>query len=202
MMRFRLLSLGISAVVCSIVVYAAATHRISGITDLWDDINAIQIVKEDKPKPPPPPPPKTPPPPPPPVVMRETKVDLPVQLPPVVTEIPVAKAPPPAPPAPPAPPQITPADFGRKPDGAAYARYYPSRALEREKDGSVSLRCSVAASGRLTSCAVVNEDPPSWGFGEASVKMAQREFQVNPRTVNGQPSEGGVITFTIRWKLG
>jgi protein TonB len=207
MLRFRLIALCVSAVICGIITWAAATHRITGIEDLFDSDRVVNVFVEKKPPPPPPPPPPDrPPPPPPPIVMRQTEVVS--TAPPVITDIPVAPkpepappAPPPAPPAPPAPPQITAADFIKRPDGAAYARFYPSRAMEREKTGSVQLRCQVLASGRLTNCAILDEEPSGWGFGEASVRIA-REFQVRPQTEDGRATDGGSITFRIRWNLG
>jgi protein TonB len=98
-------------------------------------------------------------------------------------------------------PRVTPADFSVLPDGAAFSRYYPRRALERGKQGRVELRCSVNAAGRLVACLVLNEEPGGWGFGDTSIRLAQREFQVRPQTVDGQPTDGGSVTFPISWRL-
>jgi periplasmic protein TonB len=203
---FRLAAFALSAGICSLLAYLAMTHQISGIEDLFKNDKAVQVVKEEKkpPPPPPPPPPKLPPPPPPPTAQRMPPVILP--LPPMPSPIPVVEktepTPPPKevePPRPPPPPVITAASFDRIPDGRAFARYYPDRALERGRGGRVTLRCTVNSAGALVNCVVVSEDPQGWDFGEQSVKMAQREFRVRPRTENGAPTDGGVITFPIRW---
>jgi protein TonB len=212
MLRIRLASLALATLVCGFVVWQAVTARFGGPEAWFTEDEVVETYIEEKkeeppPPPPPPPPPDRPPPPPPPL----TQLAPPNPLAPpteVFTEVspepppPTPEPPPPAPPAPPAPPRVTAADFGRIPDGRAFARYYPSRALERERGGTVRLRCGVNASGRLVNCVIVSEDPTGWGFGDASIRLAEREFQVNPRTVNGEPSDGGVITFPIRWQLG
>jgi protein TonB len=95
---------------------------------------------------------------------------------------------------------LTAAAFGKRPDARAFEKYYPSRALEREKTGKVRLRCKVTANGSLTGCQVLNEDPPNWGFGDASMKIT-REFSVNPATADGRPTDGGVIEFTVSWTM-
>lgn len=204
---FRLIAFSVSAGICGLVAYLAMTHQIGGIEDLFSDQKAVQVVKEEekKPPPPPPPPPKTPPPPPPPITQREPPIQLP--LPPMEQPIPQQKETPPdpepvrEPPRPPAPPQITAAAFDRLPDGRAFARFYPERALERTRGGRVTVRCNVNASGALVNCVVVNEDPEGWGFGEASLRIT-REFRVKPQTADGTPTDGGQITFPIRWNPG
>lgn len=71
--------------------------------------------------------------------------------------------------------------------------------MEREKTGTVVLDCTVRADGRLN-CTVASEDPPNWGFGEASLRVA-RNFKVRPQLANGVPTEGGRIRVPIRWNL-
>jgi protein TonB len=200
MLRLRLTSLGLAVLICGSIVIYAVTAKFKAISDLFNDADAIKVEVKEKEKPPPPPPPPPPdkPPPPPPPMMQVINPDPTAEA--VVTDLPTTLAPPP-PPAPPAPPVITAADFIQRPDGNAYGRYYPTRAAEREKEGVVRVRCSVNASGRLVSCQILSEDPTGWGFGDATVRLAQREFRVRPQTVNGQPTDGGSITFPIRWQL-
>lgn len=203
MVRLRLISMALAALVVAGIVYLAVTQRFHAVTDIFSDTDAIkvEIEQKDKPPPPPPPPPRERPPPPPPMTQRIPPPDL--SAPPTPTELPVQEQAvnPPAPPAPPAPPSITAADFIQRPDGNDLVRYYPDRALERERTGRATVRCGVNATGRLVSCSVVSEDPSGWGFGEASVRAAQREFRVRPQLENGQPTDGGNITFTISWRL-
>jgi TonB family protein len=87
-----------------------------------------------------------------------------------------------------------------QPNGRDYARYYPSRAMDREQEGRVTLDCLVSADGRI-SCSVTSEDPPNWGFGEASLRIA-RHFRVAPQTADGRATTGGRIRRTIVWRLG
>lgn len=204
---FRLVAFGISAGICSLIAYLAMTHQIGGIADFFQDKDAIKVVQEEK-KPPPPPPPPPPPrerPPPPPPMTRIEPPPLNVPAPPDPDPTPPAKTSPPAvtPPTPDPPrrPTITSAAFDRLPDGRAFERFYPSRAREREESGRVVLRCSVNASGALVGCEVVSETPPNWGFGEASLRIA-REFRVRPQTADGVATDGGTITFPIRWQMG
>lgn len=158
------------------------------------------------PPPPPPPPPDVPPPPklqvreavnvdavnaPPPLVIETTKKEDRVeqQGPPVVTQ------------SPPRPPVITRPDWARLPDARDLERFYPPRAREQEVEGRSTIRCSVTAQGTLVDCSVVSESPDGYGFGEAAVRMSSR-FRMRPRTIDGQPVEGGTVTVPIRWQLG
>lgn len=195
MVRLRLISLGIAGFICATLVYLALTRQFSAISDLFDDQEAVkvEIEQEEKPPPPPPPPPDRPPPPPPP----EQRVPPPdLSAPPTPTPIPVAVDPPPAPPT---PSVITNPQWIQRPNGRDYARFYPSRALEREQEGRVRLACIVDAEGRL-SCTVVDEDPSGWGFGNAAIQIS-RQFRMQPRLENGQPTAGGTYNFSIPFRL-
>jgi protein TonB len=196
MMRLRLISFALAGLICVSVVYLALTRRFSAITDLFDDSEAVKVEIEEKQKPPPPPPPPPPdrPPPPPPPEQRVPPPNL--TAPPTPTPIPVAPDPEPAPPA---PAVLTGVRWLRQPNGDDYTRLYPPRAMERDQEASVTVECLVDGNGRL-SCTVVSEDPPGWGFGAASLRIA-REFQVAPQTSDGRPTTGGRIRRTIRWAL-
>lgn len=122
------------------------------------------------------------------------EVDIPVAT--------VANNPPPAPPSPPAPVgprRITSPKWIKRPNGNDFARYYPSRAQEREREGKAVLDCTVRADGTIA-CSVASEDPPGWGFGDAAVKIS-RSFQIAPKLEDGEPSEGGRITVPLSFKL-
>ncbi|MEQ1618797.1 MAG: energy transducer TonB, partial [Terricaulis sp.] len=88
----------------------------------------------------------------------------------------------------------------RRPNGADYERFWPTRAREREMEGVASLDCLVDAEGRLA-CTVTSEDPPNMGFGEAAVRIS-RQFRMNPQTVNGQPTAGGRYRLRIPFRFG
>jgi len=196
MVRLRLISLVLAALICMGIAYMAFTGKFRAVTDMFEDDEAVKVEIEEKQKPPPPPPPPPPdrPPPPPPPEQRVPPPDL--SAPPTPTPIPVAVDPPPAPPT---PAVLTGVRWLRQPNGDDYVRFYPQRAMERDQEGSATVECIVDANGRL-SCTIISEDPPGWGFGEATLRIA-RQFQVAPQTSDGRPTQGGRIRRTIRWQL-
>ncbi len=190
MVRFRLAALAISGLVCGGLIYLAATHRIEAIGDMFDVGKALTVVTKKPPPPPPPPPPDRPPPPPPPA-MRAPPATSTVE---VYTDIPVVPPTPPAPPAPlapPTPPVVTNPDWVRRPTSRDVGRFFPVRAIERDRSGVVVLHCTVRIDGTL-SCVVNSEDPSGWGFGAAALNLS-RAFQMVPATVDGQAVEARYI---------
>jgi len=193
----RASSMSAAVLVVAAAILAAVTMRIHMMEDQTGDTPIIPVIRPDPIPPKPLEPQKATPTPP----IREAQpihiddtppIAPPTPQPPTLTEDPIGGR---------SGPSITPADFGVLPDGSKFAIYYPRRALERGIQGRVQLTCSVNAQHRLASCVVLQEDPAGWGFGDASMRMAQREFRVNPQTVDGQPTDGGTITFPIRWRM-
>ncbi|MES1156211.1 MAG: energy transducer TonB [Alphaproteobacteria bacterium] len=193
MVRLRLFSMILATVVCATIAYLAITQKFSAITDLFTDTNAVKVqIEQKKPPPPPPPPPNRPPPPPPPE-MRVPPPDI--TAPPTPTPIPVAVDPPPAPPS----PILTGVTWTQRPNGADFSRFFPPRALDRGMEGTVTLDCLVSADGHI-SCTVASEDPPGWGFGDASLRIS-RLFRLAPQTADGRQTSGGRIHVPIRWAV-
>ena len=69
-----------------------------------------------------------------------------------------------------------------------------------EQEGTATITCAVTATGSLTGCRVIRESPGEFGFGAATLKLAQY-FKMSPRTVDGRPVEGGQVTIPIRFNL-
>jgi periplasmic protein TonB len=105
-------------------------------------------------------------------------------------------------PDPPAPrtPEIGNPTWLKRPGASEFARFYPDRAQRMEQEGTATITCAVTAAGSLTGCRVVRETPGEFGFGAATLKLAQY-FKMSPRTVDGRPVEGGQVTIPIRFNL-
>jgi TonB family protein len=101
--------------------------------------------------------------------------------------------------SPPVPPVQGP-NWIRKPTGRDYAELYPERAVRTSKDGRVKLRCTVTAAGLLTGCAVVEEIPAGYGFGDASIKAAER-FAMSLTLPDGRSTAGATVTIPLDWVL-
>jgi protein TonB len=86
----------------------------------------------------------------------------------------------------------------RTPDADAFARYYPPQAAHLGIGGRAVVHCRVSAAGTLVDCAIVEEDPPGYGFGEAVLKMMPM-FKMRPMVVNGVATDGGEINIPIRF---
>jgi len=195
MVRLRLISMALAAVICSTLVYMALTQKFSAITDLFEDSEAVKVEIEEKqkPPPPPPPPPDRPPPPPPP----EQRVPPPdFSAPPTPPPIPVAVDPPPSPPT---PSVITRPQWIERPSARDFSRYFPRRALDRNQEGRVVLDCIVGADGRI-GCSVTEEEPSGWEFGDAALRIS-RSFRIAPQLENGQPAEGGRVRVIIPFRI-
>lgn len=84
---------------------------------------------------------------------------------------------------------------------AGAARVFPTAArAARVYTGLGRVDCAGTASGALTDCRVVTEEPAGLGFGEAAVAAAG-QIAMNPWTAAGEPVEGRRITIPIQLKL-
>lgn len=97
-------------------------------------------------------------------------------------------------------PTIINPDWAHRPTGEDMARYYPDRAQRMEVAGRATISCVVNARGALEACSIVSEDPADYGFGEAALKLS-RLFRMKPTTLDGTPSDGGVITLPIIFQV-
>jgi protein TonB len=87
-----------------------------------------------------------------------------------------------------------------QPSAAELSRFYPERDIDLGLTGRASLMCGVVANGRLDACRVVAETPARAQFGAAALKLVPY-FKMSPRTVDGQPVDGGVVKFDIIFNL-
>ncbi|MXO48148.1 TonB family protein [Erythrobacter vulgaris] len=165
---------------------------------------------EDEPPPPPedipetaPPPPVAPPPPiniaPAPPPLRTTPT-IPPPAPPTL------RIPPPAPPAPPAPRPAPPSQArGASPDGlgrwaARIQGDYPSSALRREEQGTVTMRITIGANGRVEACSVTGSSGSS-ALDDAACRGMQRYARYNPALNAAGNPISDTTTQSIRYVL-
>ncbi len=188
----RATSVGASAALLGLAVFAAFSATISFQTEGVDLPITIpmEILEPD--------------PPPPPIVRRDTPP--PLSEDPVVTNIEA----PYSPPLTDAPSQTTalPVSFNGPPvitnprwlrEPRDLGIYYPSRALARNITGAVILNCLVEVSGALN-CAVESETPANWGFGDAALRIS-RDYRMVPALRDGHAVEARYrmrVPFEVR----
>ena len=184
--------------------------------------NAVQKVVErvttiDVEEPPPPEPEDEPPPPPedvpdtapPPPVAPAPPINIAPAPPPLRTtptipppSPPALRIPPPAPPAPPPPPSMARA---ASPDGlnrwaARIQGDYPSSALRREEQGTVSMRITVGTNGRVEACAVTGSSGSS-ALDDAACRGMQRYARYNPALNAAGDPISSTTSQSIRYVL-
>lgn len=175
----RAASIMMSAALLGAALIAAMTMRFTmARLDTPPELGIVEIVR---PEPEPPPKVETPPrviPPPSddPIVIDRTPTLLETTAEATPTELPTIFTPAP-------PPTVSDPHWTRRPRDLS--RYYPVRARNLGMEGQVVLDCLVSTAGALD-CAVMQETPAGWGFGEAAQRIA-REHRMAPALREGQP---------------
>ena len=95
---------------------------------------------------------------------------------------------------------VWPSPIEEAPTAADIAAAYPKPALKGDGSGRATIRCNFIATGRLTHCQVIGEDPPGFGFGGAALKVSAL-FRMRPKSTDGVPPTHGFVTIPIRFKL-
>lgn len=87
--------------------------------------------------------------------------------------------------------------WARTPSERRLASYYPTRALERGREGEARLACVVGDAGRLD-CDRVSETPG--GFGAAAVRVA-RSFRHATTTADGRNAVGTPVNLRVVFRI-
>ncbi|MCX7356581.1 MAG: TonB family protein [Alphaproteobacteria bacterium] len=189
----RATSIGASAVLLGLAVFAAFSATISYQTEEGDLPFTIPVFTLPPDPPPPVARPRTPPPERP--LLPQQPDDITFRLTPPVVDAPPTSSyfsPPEVGLA-----QITNPRWLRQPRDLEI--YYPSRALARDIPGQVVLDCMVDVAGALN-CSVVSETPVNWGFGQAALRIS-RDYRMVPAMREGQAVEGRYrmrVPFEVR----
>lgn len=195
----RGIGLAAALVLVGLVVSGLAMMQIAPIAGLDGPRPPPVELIRPKVEPPPPLPPVEP------IRPRPTQTVRPTEPAPFAppTEVDIQPSPQPAPfiPAPiVAIPQPAPAVIETaRPLSAPPRPIYPERALARDRQGVVVVRLIVGADGDVTSAAIVSEDPPGFGFGQAAL-AAVRRTKFEPKRIDGAPTLGE-FTYTVRFRL-
>lgn len=77
---------------------------------------------------------------------------------------------------------------------------FPVAAIEKGASGEAVVECQVGAEGALGGCYVITERGGDYGFGAATVQLAQY-FRMAPTSQSGASTEGGMVRLPMVWKL-
>jgi TonB family protein len=90
-------------------------------------------------------------------------------------------------------------DWLRKIDPRGIRFVYPENAWNERIGGRAVIRCQVSVDGLAQDCAIVNEAPPGFGFGEAALKLAPA-MRFVPKRVDCEPVGGATVTVPIDFR--
>ena len=107
-----------------------------------------------------------------------------------------------------APPPPTPAGsldpqrikWAAKPSGEDFANYYPASAAGQGLEGRATLQCVVSTKLRLSDCAVLEESPPGFAFGQAALRLS-RLFQLPAPEAGAESPIGRPIRIPIGFRV-
>jgi protein TonB len=213
----RTVAIIIVAIIHAILGYAIVTGLAYNVIKKGvEDLKTFNVEEEPPPPPeePPPPPenvPETPPPvvSPPPIVRTNIAPPPPVRTvrdapPPVITPR-APPAPPPRPPAPPPPPPPPVKKIQAKSatgdlQGLFRGDDYPQSALERDEQGSVTVRLTVGTNGRVSNCNV-SSSSGSRTLDNTTCRVLRSRARFTPAKDNRGNPTTDTVTQRIRWVL-
>ncbi len=102
------------------------------------------------------------------------------------------------PPPPVASAELTGVRWASRPSVRDIERAYPSRALNENQSGRVTLDCVASNSGALD-CSIGTELPRGYGFGGAALDLS-RQFRLEPTTGDGRSVAGGHIQVPVEFR--
>lgn len=80
--------------------------------------------------------------------------------------------------------------------------YYPERAVQVGQQGGAALECVLRSSGALDLCHVLVEKPGNMGFGDASLKMAEKRWMTTtPSVIDGHPVADEMVDVIVPFVL-
>lgn len=91
-------------------------------------------------------------------------------------------------------------DWVRTPTVEELISAFPVAAIEKGASGEALIECQVRPGGALDGCFVLTERGGDYGFGAATVQLAQY-FRMAPRSQSGEPTEGAMVRLPMVWKL-
>lgn len=91
-------------------------------------------------------------------------------------------------------------DWIRTPTVEELIAAFPVAAIEKGASGEALIECRVQAQGALGNCFVLTERGGDYGFGAATVQLAEH-FRMAPASLSGQPVEGATVRLPMVWKL-
>lgn len=100
----------------------------------------------------------------------------------------------------PQPAMIADPEWVRTPSVEELISSFPVAAIQTGASGEAVIECQVAPGGALDGCYVITERGGDYGFGAATVQLAQY-FRMAPTSQSGQPTEGALVRLPMVWKL-
>ena len=89
-------------------------------------------------------------------------------------------------------------DWLTRPSSTLVSQYYPHRAALARISGEAMIPGAVTVAGTLDHCRLKGEYPSGYGFGQATLAMAQL-FRMRPKTVDGRPVGGATVNIPLTY---